>query len=154
MGNWVNRDQIIKIDNYVVYLIIILPLITLKYMPLKRSISIMLFSILLLSFSANFANAESVPEWIKNNALWYGQGIVSETEFLNAIKFLIENEIIILESKDMESSENLSATVIIPNGNFDVSKNAFYMPYWNKKVCSDCKRMKCQKGCIHASTSC
>jgi hypothetical protein len=21
-------------------------------------------------------------------------------------------------------------------------------PYWNKKVCSDCKRMKCKTGCI------
>jgi len=22
------------------------------------------------------------------------------------------------------------------------------MSFWNKNVCSDCKRMKCQKGCI------
>jgi plastocyanin len=101
---------------------------TLKYMSLKISIPIMVFSILLLSFSANFVNAESVPEWIKNNALWYGQGIVSETEFLNAIKFLIENDIIILESKDMESSENFSATVIIPNGNSDIRSVGFYSP--------------------------
>jgi plastocyanin len=97
-------------------------------MSLKRSIPIMVFSILLLSFSANFAIAESVPEWIKNNALWYGQGIVSETEFLNAIKFLIENDIIIIENKDMKSSENLSATVIIPNGNSNVSGTSFYSP--------------------------
>jgi len=97
-------------------------------MLLKRSIPIMVFSILLLSFSANFAIAESVPEWIKNNALWYGQGIVSEIEFLNAIKFLIENDIIILESKGMESSENLSSTVLIPNGNSDVSRTGFYIP--------------------------
>ncbi len=101
---------------------------TLKYMSLKISIPIMVFSILLLSFSANFVNAESVPEWIKNNALWYGQGIVSETEFLNAIKFLVENDIIILESKDIESSENFSATVIIPNGNSDIQSVAFYSP--------------------------
>ncbi len=97
-------------------------------MSLKKSIPIIVFSILLFSFSANFANAESVPEWIKNNALWYGQGITSETEFLNAIKFLIENDIIILENKDMESSENMNASVIIPNGNANVASIGFYLP--------------------------
>ena len=56
-----------------------------------------MFSILLVSFSTNVAYADSVPEWVKNNALWYGQGIVSESEFLNAIKFLIENGVIVLE---------------------------------------------------------
>ena len=60
------------------------------------AIPVMLFSILLVSVSASFANAESVPEWVKNNALWYGQGIISESEFLDAIKFLIENEGIIV----------------------------------------------------------
>ena len=97
-------------------------------MSLKKSIPIIVFSILLFSFSANFANAESVPEWIKNNALWYGQGITSETEFLNAIKFLIENDIIVLEGKGTESSENLNASVIIPNGNVNVASIGFYSP--------------------------
>ena len=99
-----------------------------KQTPLKIFIPAILFSILLVSFSVDLVNAESVPEWIRNNALWYGQGIVSETEFLNAIKFLIENDVIILESKDVVSSENLSTTVMIPNGNFDISSTSFYLP--------------------------
>ena len=97
-------------------------------MSLKKSIPIIVFSILLFSFSVNFANAESVPEWIKNNALWYGQGITSETEFLNAIKFLIENDIIVLESKDIEPSKNLNAIISIPNGNVNVASIGFYSP--------------------------
>jgi plastocyanin len=97
-------------------------------MSLKKSIPIIVFSILLFSFSANFANAESIPEWIKNNALWYGQGIISETEFLNTIKFLIENDIIILESKDMEPAKNLNAIISIPNGNVNVASIGFYSP--------------------------
>ena len=28
------------------------------------------------------ASAESLPQWIKNTALWYGEGLISETEFL------------------------------------------------------------------------
>ncbi len=35
-----------------------------------------------------------IPDWIKNIALWYGQGNVTEDEFINAIKFLINQGII------------------------------------------------------------
>lgn len=87
----------------------------------------MVFSILLVSFSANEAIAQEVPEWVKNNALWYGQGDISESEFLNAIKFLIESGIIVVEFSEVVS-EMRDAQVIIPNGNFDVSGSGFYMP--------------------------
>ena len=96
-------------------------------MKSKKSIFIVIFSFLLVSISVNSANAELVPEWVKNNALWYGEGVISEAEFLNAIKFLIENEIIILNNV-MELPENVDATIIIPNGNFDVSGSGFYLP--------------------------
>ena len=95
---------------------------------MKISLSITIFSILLVSFSGNFANAESIPEWVKNNALWYGQGNISETEFLNAIKFLIENGILVIESSDIQSSKKIDSTVIIPNGNSDVDNVGFYLP--------------------------
>ena len=84
----------------------------------------MIFSIMLISLSMNFANAESVPDWVKNTALWYGEGEISEGEFLNMIKFLIENKVIILEM-DSTIPENLNAQIIIPNGNFDVSGSSF-----------------------------
>jgi len=35
-----------------------------------------------------------IPEWVKNISLWYGQGTVSEDEFINAIRFLIQEGII------------------------------------------------------------
>ena len=95
---------------------------------LKTSIPAIMFSILLVSGSVNFANADLLPEWIKDNALWYGQGIISETEFLNMIKFLLESEVIKLESVEEIVPEVRDATVMIPNGNFDVSSSAFYMP--------------------------
>jgi hypothetical protein len=76
---------------------------------------------MLIPFLLLNASAENVPDWIRNTALWYGEGKVSETEFLNTIKFLIENNVIILESEDIISVENLSAVIIIPNGNVDLS---------------------------------
>ena len=99
-----------------------------KHSSMKISLSISVFSILLVSFSGNFANAESIPEWVKNNALWYGQGNISETEFLNAIKFLIENDVLIIEIADTEPPKNIDATVVIPNGNSDIDSVGFYLP--------------------------
>jgi len=97
-----------------------------KHRILKMSIIMMIFSVLLVSLSTNEAAAQ-VPEWVKNNALWYGQGNISEAEFLNMIKFLIENKIITIEA--LESvSEMKEAQIIIPNENSDVSGSGFYLP--------------------------
>ena len=97
-----------------------------KHRSMKISILTAIFSILLVSFTVNDAVAESVPEWVKNNALWYGQGDISESEFLNAIKFLIDSGVIVLDTAVV--SEMMEAIIIIPNGNFDVSSSGFYLP--------------------------
>ena len=45
------------------------------------------------------AFAEKVPDWVKNTAKWYGEGRISESEFLNAIRYLINNGVISLEKE-------------------------------------------------------
>jgi plastocyanin len=82
----------------------------------------------LISFSTDFANAENIPDWVKNNALWYGQGEITETEFLNSIKFLIENNILVLNNDDNDIKRNQLEQIIIPNGNYVVSGGAVYLP--------------------------
>ena len=37
---------------------------------------------------------QSVPEWFKVNALLWSEGIISDSEFVNSIEFLINNKII------------------------------------------------------------
>ena len=75
--------------------------------------------------------AESVPEWIKNIAKWYGEGKISEAEFVNAIKYLIDNNIIVLESGQKKTESKASPSfenIIIPNGNSKVGNVGFYLP--------------------------
>ncbi|MDA1347228.1 MAG: hypothetical protein O3C48_08445 [Crenarchaeota archaeon] len=50
---------------------------------------------------------QKLPTWIKNNAEWWAAGQIDETSFLTGIKFLIENNIIILPdtTKSAESSQ-------------------------------------------------
>ena len=52
----------------------------------------MVFSIAVIYPSASAEG--NVPNWVKNNAGWWATDAISQTEFLNAIEFLINNQII------------------------------------------------------------
>jgi hypothetical protein len=39
-------------------------------------------------------STRKIPQWVQNTALWYGQGKISEDEFLNAIEYLISTGVI------------------------------------------------------------
>ncbi|MDE2588170.1 MAG: hypothetical protein KGL95_00670 [Patescibacteria group bacterium] len=40
------------------------------------------------------AQQTSIPSWVKNTALWWGQGQISDAEFLKAIQWMVNNGII------------------------------------------------------------
>jgi len=71
------------------------------------------------------SESSEIPDWVRNIALWYGQRSVSETEFINAVKFLIENKIIVVDSltavesvpKTTESTPE--PTKVFPDPNVD-----------------------------------
>ena len=44
------------------------------------------------------AQSSDVPDWVKNNAMWWAEGKISEQEYLNSIKFLVENKVINIET--------------------------------------------------------
>ena len=65
---------------------------------------VLLTIVVLLSstvLGSNVAFADRVPDWVKNTAKWYGDGIISETEFLNAMKYLINTGVLKLEEVDV-----------------------------------------------------
>ena len=37
-----------------------------------------------------------VPDWVKDNAGWWAEGLLSDEEFVNSIKFLLEKETIMI----------------------------------------------------------
>ena len=51
-----------------------------------------------------FAEESKIPDWVRNIFIWYGQGQISEEEILNAIKFLVENQIIQLQTMNQSES--------------------------------------------------
>jgi hypothetical protein len=46
----------------------------------------------------------NVPDWIKNTAKWWADGTISDQNFLDGIKFLIENGIIVVNMPETESA--------------------------------------------------
>lgn len=70
------------------------------------------------------ADSNSVPDWIKNTAKWYGEGNTSESDFLHAIKFLIQQKIIIIDDNELSTEPY----IVIPNGNAQKGSHGFYEP--------------------------
>ncbi len=70
-------------------------------------------AILLVGSITSFASAEEVPAWVKNNAGWWADGTISESEFVQGIQFLIEDGIIVVPPTTVsaESSEGVPAWV-------------------------------------------
>ena len=64
------------------------------------------FLILESRSSQSFESQESViPEWIRNNAKWWVQGGISDSEFVSGIQFLIKEEIMIIpDTKGTQTS--------------------------------------------------
>ena len=69
-------------------------------------------AILLIATTVSSAYAE-VPAWVKNNAGWWADGSISESDFLKGIEFLINDGIIQVPptSVSAESSEGVPAWV-------------------------------------------
>lgn len=91
------------------------------------------------------ANAEKVPSWVKNMAKWFGDGIVSETEFLNAIKYLINNGIIDLESPSkIIVNSKLSTQELIEAGieQLDTKNNLSALEFFNQALSKDPTNVK------------
>ena len=65
----------------------------------KFHFSLAIFAILTIglvsSFSLDtFAEEQTVPAWIKNIAVWWGEDKISDEDFVNTFQYLIENKIL------------------------------------------------------------
>ena len=73
-------------------------------------IAITILSVMLVTGLLTFsASAQSVPEWIKNNAAWWAEGTISESEFISAIQFLIKEKILTIQETVVSSETNQKA---------------------------------------------
>ena len=74
--------------------------------------TVSLFLLLIVGLIIPSAFAESVPSWVKNTAGWWATDAISETEFVNAIEFLVKEDIIQVDaSQTSETSQGVPSWV-------------------------------------------
>ena len=92
-------------------------------MNVNKNSVIACFAILLLIgfvIPNSFAEESKLPDWIKNIFVWYGQGQISEDDVLNAITFLVENQIIQIDTAN-QSMEMMNQGMMKQNMSFNVN---------------------------------
>ena len=85
----------------------------------KTSILAMIIAVAvigLLTSTISFSNSadaqqETIPEWIQNVALFWGQGEISESEFVNALEFLGDEGILKLPAAKSAEAQEISASI-------------------------------------------
>jgi len=48
---------------------------------------------------SQYGDTKSVPDWIKNNASWWSENLIGDTDFINGLQYLIEYKIIKIDNK-------------------------------------------------------
>ena len=55
--------------------------------------------------STTFAEETLIPNWIRDTALWWGEGRISDSDFINALQWLMKEEILNVPPPDSSSEE-------------------------------------------------
>jgi len=71
------------------------------------------------------SSTESVPSWVKNNAKWWSEDLIEETDFINGIKYLIEKQIIDIDNKKILGEVPLEDVTFSSSWGIDNSLLAF-----------------------------
>jgi len=68
---------------------------------------ILAISVIIVSF-ATFLSIDAqqdynIPQWVKNNALWWGEGVITDADFISGINFLIDQKILRVSTSQDDS---------------------------------------------------
>jgi hypothetical protein len=67
----------------------------------------------------------SVPGWVKNNAKWWSEDLIEDTDFINGIKYLIKKQIISIDNKKIVGKVQLEDVIFSPFWVFEKNSLAF-----------------------------
>jgi micrococcal nuclease len=73
-------------------------------------------SMVLAQFTDHNDHDPGIPSWIKNTAGWWADDSISEAEFLRAIQYLIEEQIIKVTVAKQEGLPDITSTFTLPAG--------------------------------------
>jgi len=69
--------------------------------------------------SQTTSSAKLVPDWVKNNARWWSEDLIEDTDFINGIEYLIKKQIVSIDNKEILSEVPLEDVKFSPNWQID-----------------------------------
>jgi len=66
-----------------------------------------------------YGDTKSVPDWIKNNANWWSENLIDDTDFINGLQYLIEYKIIKIDNKKIQGKVSLEDITFSPSWQID-----------------------------------
>ena len=82
------------------------------YLIMKKLFSLFISLVLFLVFTFSFVNAEQsslIPAWIKNNAGWWSDGLISDNDFVAGLQYMFDNNILQIS----EHNDEIPSVIII-----------------------------------------
>jgi len=74
---------------------------------------------------SQYGDIKSVPDWIKNNANWWSDNLIDDTDFINGLQYLIEYKIIKIDNKKILGKAPLEDIIFSSSWHIDKNILAF-----------------------------
>jgi len=71
------------------------------------------------AIQSQYGDTKSVPDWIKNNANWWSDNLIDDTDFINGLQYLIEYKIIKIDNKKILGKVPLEDIKFSPSWQLD-----------------------------------
>ena len=71
--------------------------------------------------SQTISSAKLVPDWVKNNAKWWSEDLIEDTDFVNGIEYLIKKQIISIDNKKILG--NVPLEDVMFSSSWQIDKN-------------------------------
>ena len=65
------------------------------------------------------SSTDLVPDWIKNNAKWWSEDLIEESDFINGIQYLIKKQIIGIDNRKIVGEVPLQDVIFSPDWKID-----------------------------------
>jgi len=90
--------------------------------------------------SQTISSAKLVPDWVKNNAKWWSEDLIEDTDFVNGIEYLIKKQIIGIDNKKILSNVPLEDVTFSPSWQTDknflgFARSSFFEIYGKSGDC-------------------
>ena len=69
--------------------------------------------------TTNTSSTGVVPDWVKNNAMWWSEDLIEEYDFINGIQYLVKKQIISIDNKKIVGEIPLEDVIFSAEWEFD-----------------------------------